>query len=178
MRSPKTDPQRSRVYAWENQLTSWAGAHATASQMRSMVDRCCKLYRVPTPPVRFVTKDKRNGRYLHSQYDPNTHDIVIRPRHMDLGSAIHESAHAIVDYILGPWGIAHGKEFLGVYLALLTKFKILPKSALLAHAKTHRLAYCKMGTVGPKQIRKRFKAKVRSASRERKMLRLWQRANA
>lgn len=30
----------------------------------------------------------------------------------------------------------------------------------------------------PKQIRKRFKAKVRSASRERKMLRLWQRASA
>lgn len=96
---------------------------------------------------------------------------------MDLGSAIHESAHAIADYILGPWGIPHGKEFLGIYLSLLTKFKILPKSALLAHARTHRLQYCKMGQVSHRQIRKRFKAKVRNARRERKMLRLWQRAS-
>lgn len=177
MRSPKNDPQRSRVYVWESQLTNWAGAHATPSEMRSMIARCCRLYRVPVPPVRFVTKDKRAGRFLHSQYDPEKHDSVIRPRHMDLGSAIHESAHAIADYILGPWGIPHGKEFLGIYLSLLTKFKILPKSALLAHARTHRLQYCKMGQVSHRQIRKRFKAKVRNARRERKMLRLWQRAS-
>jgi hypothetical protein len=121
----------------------------------------------------FVTKNRRNGKRFHSEYNPNLHTITLRPRHMDMGSAIHESAHAITDWILGYWLQPHGKEFLGVYISLLTKLKMLPKSALTAHAKSMRLKFCAHALIGPKHIRRRFKTRVRNAHRERRMLRLW-----
>ena len=175
MRRPKEDPQQYRVYAWENALTNWAGAHATSAQMRRAVERCCRIYRVPVPQLSFATKDRRDGKLLHSAYDPGKHTIVFRPRHMDVGSAIHEATHSIVDWIMGPWGSkAHGREFVGVYIWLLAKLKVLPRPAMVAWARSMRIQMCSPAMVAPRHIRARFKSKVKNAKRERRMLRLWQ----
>lgn len=175
-KSPRSDPQRERAYAWEGAFTDWAGAHATKAAMLRAMRKCCRLYRVPMPAVFFLSKNRRGGKKLPSYYDPDRHAIYIRPRHRELNTAVHEAAHAIVDWILGPWGTQpHGREWVGVFMVLLDHMKIVPRLALAAHAKSVRLKFCAPGIIGPRQIRRRFRAKVRDARRFRRMSNLWQR---
>jgi ABC-type Fe3+ transport system substrate-binding protein len=127
------------------------------------------MYRVPAPAVFYASKNKRNGKKLTSLYDPNRHTIWIRPRHMNINTAAHEAAHAIVDWILGPHGESHGREWVGVLMVLFDKLKIAPKTALVAYAKTTRLAFSTPGLVGPKEIRRRYAARAKLAKCERRL---------
>lgn len=175
MRGSKKDPQQYRAYRWENELTSWAGAHATPAQLRRVVKKCCRMYRVPVPRVHCLTKNQRDGKRYTSEYDPNGHVIRIRPRHYDLCTAVHESAHAITDWLFGIWteNKPHGPEWLGVYMVLLDRLKIIPRIALEAHARAMGLDFYAPQLIAPRQVRKRFRRRVKFANRERRMLRLW-----
>jgi hypothetical protein len=167
MRSPKSDPQEWRAYTWEEQLMAWAGPRATKAEIKEVVARCCRVYRVPPPTIKFVAKDKRGGRKLQSDYDPRTHTIVLRPRHRELYTAIHEAAHAIISWVLGNVSQLHGKEWLGLNMVLLARNRILPLSVLQHHARTRRLQFCAARRVLPETIRTNFPSKVRRAARER-----------
>lgn len=175
MRSPKKDPQQYRVYKWENDLSNWGGAHAKPTAIRAMVRRCCRLYRVPMPHVAVVSKNRRAGKLLHSVSDPNNYTITIRPRHREIWTPIHEAAHTITDHLFGlhTGTQNHGREFLGIYMALLIRLKVLPRTALVAYAKSLRLKYCPLVWVQPEAVRARYRARVRNATRERRMLSLW-----
>jgi len=167
MRSPNSDPQEWRTYNWEGDLMAWAKARATKAEIHRAISRCCKMYRVPTPKVRFVSKDKRNGRKLSSNYDPNTHTIVLRPRHWELCTATHEAAHAIINWILGNVSELHGREWLGLHMVLLSKTKILPLPVMQRHARARRLKFASARHMAPDKIRTKFASKVRKACRER-----------
>jgi hypothetical protein len=167
MRSPTSDPQEWRCYDWETDLMSWAGARATKREIKRVIARCCRMYRVPVPKLHLATKDRRDGRKLASNYDPNTHTILLRPRHWDLCTAIHEVAHAIANWVLGNLSQLHGPEWLGIHMVLLSKNKILPLTALQQHARTRRLKFCAAERMSPTQIRREFASKVRKACRDR-----------
>lgn len=171
--STKEDPQQQRAYDWEGDFTDWAPPRATKAEMLRVIRRCCRMYRVPAPAVFFLSKNRRNGKKLTSVYDPNKHAIYIRPRHMQKNTAIHEAAHAVIDWILGPYNESHGKEWVGVMMNLLSKFKIAPMRALKLHAKAMRVAFSPPGTTTPKQIRRCFAAKAKRAARERRLMRFY-----
>ncbi len=134
-KSPTTDFQQCEAYAWEDSWTIWAGQNESKQHICKLIYRSAKLYRIPLPEVRFLKSDKRGKRWLPSSYDPSLHRISLRPRHMRANVAVHEVAHAIVDYIMGPFSKAgHGKAWLGVYMELLAKWKFMSMDDLKASA--------------------------------------------
>lgn len=177
MRRPKKDPQQYRAYKWEDQLIGWLQPSLTATTIKRLIARCCRMYKVPVPDVKLVTKDRRHGKKLASEWNPNTGTITIRPRHRDPWTATHEAAHAITDWLFGlHTGVqAHGKEWLGIYMVLLTRLKGAPRSALMAHARTLGLRYCPLSAVRPEVVRARYAARFRRAQRERRAIRMWER---
>lgn len=161
-RSPKNDPQEQTAYSWENSFTQH-GKKLTEKEMRTAIKRATRIYRVPMVQLRCVSKDSRSRKKLMSYYDPNTHLISIRPRHMTLDVALHEAAHAIADWILG-WDIEiHGPHWLGIYMTLLIKFKVLPQSALEATALERGLKWTPLWRVSPTRIRQVHSALFRRA---------------
>lgn len=153
MRILKKDPQRYLVYKWETDLTNWAGSRATKREMRKVIARCCKAYRVPAPSVAIVTKDKRDGKKLDSFYSPDDHNITLRPRHYNLWDAIHEAAHAITDHICGPDLQAHSPEWFSVYLNLLIRQRVMPQAVLFFWARFYGLSWVSIRNTRPENIR-------------------------
>lgn len=165
---PRSDPQQQRAYDWEGDFTDWVKGRISRTEMRETIAKCCGIYRVPVPYILFVTKNRRRGRKLTSFYEPDRHRIIIRPRHLQKNTAVHEAAHAVVDWLLGPHLPAHGREWVGVFMVLLERMKIAPRCALVAHAHTKRLQFCPPALVGPAHIRRRYAARVRAARAERR----------
>lgn len=169
----KSDPQQERAYDWEGDFTDWAPPRATKAELRKIVRKCCRLYRVPEPEILFATKNYRDGKKLTSFYEPDSHRILIRPRHMQPNTGIHEAAHTIVDWIFGPHLPAHGREWVGVMICLLVACKVAPQKALEAHAEALGLDFCRPGDVSPGRIRRRYAARARAARQERRLLRVY-----
>lgn len=107
------------------------------------------------------------GKRLSSQYDPDSHTITLRPRHLNPAIVLHESAHSITDWILGWEGPAHGPEWLGVYMVLLEDFGIAPRVALHASADKVGLSYRTREYVAPSVIRRRYKRRTKQARADR-----------
>jgi hypothetical protein len=136
------DPQQKRVYAWENQWIDWRPKkRLTEAQARMWVRWACKLYGVKPPRVLFYKSEKGT-----SIYDPNTHQIKLRPRHMNIWVCLHESAHAITDCLLGDELEGHGTHWVGVFRALLD-------TALVESVKKAGIKSAPLGKIGPRTIR-------------------------
>ena len=136
------DPQRDRLYSWEAKWRSWNRKTDSLSDCRKYVHTACAYYGIPPPSVR-----SHGGRaYSWSQADGNYAQIntvrangksrsVIsfnRDRGLNIPTALHEAAHAIASVLL-PWEMAdHDPRFVGIYLWLLIKTRIAPRSALEA----------------------------------------------
>lgn len=160
MRFLKTDPQCYRAYEWEKSLFYWAGPSASPRKLRQTVERCCRLYRVPAPTVKAVTKNKRDGKKLRSYsiYDHGL--IVIRPRHRYITDAIHEAAHFICDHLtLGtaPKQADHSPEWLSIHLNLLIRLKIMPMMPLVYSAELAKLKWVPLAHTHPRLIRKFYR---------------------
>lgn len=173
MRSPKSDFQQYEAYAWEDSFTKWAGAGLKDKELRRALVRACRLYRVPVPRLQLLTRDNNKKKVLASVYDPNTHEIRLRPRHRRLNVLLHEAAHGIVDWLFGNTGggAAHGPVWLGVYIELLVRFKIAPRDMLEFAARQAGLKFSKHCATGA--IRKHYARRVRNARRMRRLLSLY-----
>lgn len=154
MRFNKTDPQRYRAYDWEKKLFYWAGPTASARTLRKTVERCCRLYRVPAPTVKVVTKNKRNGKKLTSYSIYEYGLIVIRPRHRYITDAIHEAAHFICDHLIVKKQADHSPEWLSIHLNLMHRLKILPLNVLKYSAAARGLQWVTVSKTSPESIRK------------------------
>lgn len=168
-RHKKSDVQQNRAYKWEDSFTKWAGPHMTQSAALETVASASRRYRIPIPEVIFPTKNKRSGKDLPSQYNPITHTITLRPRHLNGAIVLHEIAHAITDYVLGWYLDAHGPQWLGIYMVLLEDYGISTRQALHASADEAGLKYRTRDRVGPRQIRKRNRRRVREAKADRRL---------
>jgi hypothetical protein len=138
--------------------------------MMKLVAKSARLYKVPIPRVHFFKSNRsKRKKFAPSYYDPNTHTIYLRPRHMRPNVALHEVAHAIIDWIMGPHSRAgHGKAWLGVYVELLAKFEFFPREVLAFSLKKAGLKYSTR--VHWSSIRKNHPKQVRDARRLRRML--------
>lgn len=169
------DPQQRKAYAWEGDFTFWAAKLAKDKDIRGVIHDACRLYRVPTPHVRIA---KRNSASDSSYYDPNLHEILILPKHRDVSTLLHEAAHAITDWIIGPFEREpHSKEWLGVFITLLDRFKVVPRTAAEAHAKAKGLRFISADKAAPKAIRAAHARKAKAARvirREMRRLGEWE----
>lgn len=132
------------------------------------------MYRVPVPELLFY---RHNGNARHkiasTIYEPEFHRIRLRPRHRRLNVVLHEAAHGIVDWLLGPYSrAAHGKAWLGVYIELLARFKVMPLRVIEHSAKLAGLKWSRR--VSPKRIRRNYSKQTQDARRMRRMLALYQ----
>jgi hypothetical protein len=163
------DRQQKRAYAWEGDFMYWTPMIAKNKDIAKVISDACRMYRVPPPKVRFAV---RNSQSDSSYYDPNLHEILILPKHREVGTALHEAAHAITDWIIGPWDTeAHGPEWLGVFITLLDRFKVIPRVAAEAHAKAKGLKFAASELSKPSKMRSAHSKKVKNARTVRKNLR-------
>jgi len=134
------DPQRERVYRWEDQFRSFIERTTTRRELRALIRKASKRYNVEPPSVKFRTKSGTRGR-ITSEYDPEEHCISLGWNDCNHAIAMHECAHAIADTIYGPFQQAHGTRWLGIYLDLLEWARVAPRSALHASAREKRLKW-------------------------------------
>lgn len=150
------DPQREKVYAWEDTWGCAMGKTLSLAGARTWVRWACGKYGIKPPPVR--------GHYrFHggtSFYDPETNSIEFRKRHMNIWVALHEAAHAICDTLLDI-DEAHSQQWLGIFMALLEKAKVAPRVALRASADSFSLRYTAASRIGPRRIRKHYRRAAR-----------------
>jgi len=118
--------QTKQLYAWEDAWSSWNAASCTLSECRRFVRMACKSYKVPVPSV---TMHKHTE---YSYFSPDDNKIALRHDQRNVPIALHEASHAILWHYYRDTIADHGKEFVGVYLYLLTMSECAPAIALTA----------------------------------------------
>lgn len=129
MATTAPDPQKPLIYAWEDGWRSFGERTMTRAQVRRLVRRICRKWRVPVPVMRFLPKANREWSYVQGKalgfnYSMCNEAIVA-----------HEMAHYIMDCYYTHNGVpheVHGPEFVYVYIALLEFAQVAPRIALTA----------------------------------------------
>lgn len=142
----RRDPQASRVYILERAYIGVCVYHTvTRENLQIVADHACRYYRVS--PVRIETYgDEYDGTMaecIWTEHDDGRyvcHKIrVNRARHgANVTCLLHELAHHVTHstYINIE---GHGPEFVGIYMHLLDKYRIMPSCAFRVLAKKHRV---------------------------------------
>jgi len=153
------DSQKHRVYAWETAFRSFNENNTPRRRLRRLIRRAERRYRIPPSKIIFTNRVHRAKRYakIASEYDPDVHSITLGHNDQNYAIALHETAHAIVDTLLGYDLEPHGPQWLGVYLELLEWAKVAPREALHARAKAYGLDWIPAGRIGPKAIRRAYR---------------------
>jgi hypothetical protein len=139
--SPKKDPQRSEVYAWERKLWSiWKNHGMRMEDARSLVAKMCRYYRIPAPALK-MTED---ATWMGAAWGDSLIEVnkrVAKPTGLMLA---HEVAH-VIQHAYGLKEANHGPLWLGIYMELLDKFMILPRCMTEPSARRARLKFKRSG---------------------------------
>lgn len=154
------DSQQELVYEWEADFKDFNRPTLSLAECGKYVRTACARYEVPPPKIRA----HRKGGLTFYQADkvPKKADVAAAFRvvkgsatisfHADGRNpavALHEAAHAILNYWLPLGGVEdHGREFCGVYFWLLLRAEIMPEAALEASAKAAGIKWFKNFTPG------------------------------
>jgi hypothetical protein len=133
------DPQKRRLYAWEDGFRSFDEPSLLTHEVERVVRRCCRRYGVPSPAVRFMPWARREWSY--HEVGGKRELIVFNRQHCNHAIACHEAAHAICHARFGAAAQDHGPEFVGVYLDLLILHSVAPRVALEASLRAKRLTW-------------------------------------
>jgi hypothetical protein len=115
------------------------------ADLQAVSDHACRYYRISC--VRIVVYDNPDdgtmGMYERYEYDDGTvTNAKIRLNRgyhgANIAVLVHELAHYIVDNTYSGHE-PHGKQFIGVYMHLLDKYRIMPCCAFRALAKKHKV---------------------------------------
>lgn len=157
------DKQTRRVYRWEDKFLEWVchDPSFTKAQTAKNVAWACRKYGIPRPAVRHI---KLQG---YPFYDPEAHAITFSEHFHNLQVVIHESAHAITDWLLGADGEMHSPEFMGILIWLLAERGIAPRSALLASLKETGVRAVHPSRVSPKSLRAHYRRQILWAEEDR-----------
>lgn len=123
------DPQKRLVYLWEDGFRSFDERTMTQAQVRRLVARLCKHYKLELLPVRFLPKASR----VWSEYDSLANVLTFNYKQCCEAIVCHEMAHYFIT-IYNPEAEDHGPEFFTVYLDMLVYAKVAPRIALTASA--------------------------------------------
>ena len=160
------DPQKDLVYAWETTFRQFNEHNVPRRVLRQLIRRAERVYRIDPVTILFTNRIRKAKRFakIASAYDPGAHSITLGWKDQNYGIALHEVAHAITDFVLGDELPAHGAHWLGVYFWLLEWARVAPREALHASAKAHGLVWAPHGKIGPRTIRKSYRAMVEKAA--------------
>ncbi len=142
MRIEGKDPQKEAVYDWEGEYRDWNRKTLSLSDVRAFVHTACAYYGVPPLPVRHHTG--RAYAFSSDGGDSGKPYISVPDWCMNPAVALHEAAHYITDTLFGNELQAHGPTWLGVYLWLLERAAVAPRSALRASMRKYKLKAKKM----------------------------------
>lgn len=141
-RKKDADPSRAKVYGWEDSWHDWNHNTVPLTECRTLVREACELYRVVPPSV------GQHHQVSMSYSVPEEARISLQAKGSKPGRggknpsvALHEAAHHIAWHKHGDRIQDHGPTFLRIYLRLLVKFKIAPRVALEASARSHGLKW-------------------------------------
>lgn len=113
--------------------------------LETIMRHACAYYRIPAPKL-VIYNNPADRKFGESEYmlhsDGAMTDFKIRLNRgfhgANVVTLLHELAHYIVDNTYeGHHG--HGKKFVGVYMHLLDKYRVLPAVAFRALAKKWRI---------------------------------------
>lgn len=133
------DPQKEKLYAWEDKWLSWNLDTLTLAECRVMARTACRLARVPCVPIL-----QHKGT---SEYDCIAGKIRLQRRGKrgrggkNPSQVLHEVAHYIVFNRSGWRPQDHGPTFLGVFIRLLAAARVAPLIALEASARAAGLKW-------------------------------------
>lgn len=122
-RSPKSDPQREEVYAWEKKCGALWYLHGMSyKDAAHLLARMCKRYGVPAPRLKSV----EDVPYTAAAWGDLLVEVNRKRARPTALLMAHEAAHVIC-HANGEFGPDHGPVWLGLYIDLLDHFKILPR---------------------------------------------------
>lgn len=149
-KSPKSDPQRNEVYAWESKFVSACTASMTDTRVAKMVREVCSEYGIKKPKLGPLRRKERD---YAGVCDPNTEMLRFAPTWRSAHIVLHELAH----WILLQFGFGgdnhHNPLWLGVFLRLLHEYKTLPLCASVPSAKKAGLQFLKPEKCTPAMLR-------------------------
>lgn len=141
-RSPKSDPQRNKVYRMENEAIGaqrYQALHRTA--IGQLVRSVCRNYRVPCP--RLVWKDL--GIWAAEWVEPG--EIAFNTRRKmarDMLTVTHELAHHVHFHLAGAAEKTHephGPEFMAVHISILDTCRMIPVVGMRAVCDAYKIRY-------------------------------------
>lgn len=141
------DPQQLRVYAWEGEWADWNSSTISLAKAREYIRWACDLYWVEPP----VVKRHPGNSYSYS----DGYVISFNKDQINRAIALHEVAHHICNSMFSADMPGHSPEWMAIYLWLLIKARIAPKTALLASAKAAGIKWVPLWVVSPKRLAKR-----------------------
>lgn len=139
------DSQGVKVYRLEREIVGGAvNARLTRGQLQELSNHVCRYYGIP--PAKIVVFTNRKVRIFGDStmfmIDGRVAGAKIRLNVAFHGANIftllHELAHYIVEWIYDD-AENHGPQFVGIYMHLLDKYKVIPSCAFRAMAKKHRI---------------------------------------
>lgn len=146
--SPKSDPQRSRVYRMENEAIG--GRHYCQLSDLEIMARArdvCELYGVPQAKVSWSDLGRWAAEWKGGDIRLNRNKVTSR----SILTILHELAHHV------HWGLGgeastqqenHGPEFMGCYMSILDTSRIIPVVGMRAICESYRVEYRDPGTRG------------------------------
>lgn len=125
------DPQKARLYAWEDSFWGWNYNLVKLSKCREVIRFAANLYGVAPPSVR------SHHKVSMSWSIPQSREISLQSKGsvpgkggLNYPTALHEVTHQIIWDYYGASVQDHGPEFVGVYMWLLAQAGIVPYDAL------------------------------------------------
>jgi hypothetical protein len=143
------------VYRWESRWLDWCRPTTSLQGCRWLARKACRAYGVTAPRVTSTThaEFRKANVQPYSSFEAYENRILLLDRHLNPACALHETAHAIVWHRFGHQRLDHGPTWLGIYLWLLTEYKVAPLVALEASAKADGLDFVGIDESSPKTIR-------------------------
>lgn len=132
------DPQKPLVYLWEDDFRSFNERTMNQAQVRRLVRRLCRKWKLDPLPVHFLPKAAR----AWSEYDSLENYFKFNYAQCNEAIVCHEVAHYCVT-IYEPDAEDHGPEFFAIYLDMLVFAKVAPRIALTASAAAKGLRWKK-----------------------------------
>jgi len=147
-RSPQSDPQREEAYRWERKFYGTLFNHEMKPRaLHKMARHMAESYGVRKPRL-LVKRIGREGRIMAMADGQDSievnHDMAFFTAHL----VAHEMAH-VVCHAYGVMEPPHGPTWLGVYLWLMDKYKILPLCASMPSARKAGLKFKHPNKVKP-----------------------------
>lgn len=125
------DPQKARLYAWEDSFWGWNYNLVKLGKCREVIRFAANLYGIKPPSVR------SHHKISMSWSIPQSREISLQSKGsipgkggLNYPTALHEVTHQIIWDYYGKAVQDHGPEFVGVYLWLLAQAGIVPYEAL------------------------------------------------